>query len=297
MSALADAIQAARGDADRVQSAELDSQRTGGVQSPEKPGTVGPGGINQVVPLKFFRHPRCSRGERPPVPRAGCGSSPQTCRRLDIGRIRCGALQTKQPRATTATDNTIENAYYRVVLDPASGAVRGIFDKELNRELVDASSPYRFNQYVLATGEAGVRCSRGPVYRRGCGSEAAITDANRRQARLGNPDAVRESCAAAIFRRAHAEHCHGDHSLRRREEDRIHQSRAAHAGGRGVWRYFAFPFAIERPQFRYEIQNGVVDPEKDVLPGSGQGVVPGTALGHGPGRRRFGGNRACGRVR
>lgn len=33
------------------------------------------------------------------------------------------------------------------------------------------------------------------------------------------------------------------------------------------WGYFAFPFAMDRPEFRYEIQNGVVNPARDVLPG------------------------------
>jgi len=30
--------------------------------------------------------------------------------------------------------------------------------------------------------------------------------------------------------------------------------------------YFAFPFAVSRPQFQYEIQNGVVDPQKTCIP-------------------------------
>ena len=34
--------------------------------------------------------------------------------------------------------------------------------------------------------------------------------------------------------------------------------------------YFAFPFAMEHPQFRYEIQNGFVDPSRDQLPGAGK---------------------------
>ena len=33
--------------------------------------------------------------------------------------------------------------------------------------------------------------------------------------------------------------------------------------------YFAFPFAIQHPQFEYEIQNGVVDPAHDMYPGAG----------------------------
>ena len=46
----------------------------------------------------------------------------------------------------------MENAYYRVQVDAATGAVKSIFDKQLNRELVDAASPYRFNQYVYVEG-------------------------------------------------------------------------------------------------------------------------------------------------
>src|SRR5208337_4260233 len=33
--------------------------------------------------------------------------------------------------------------------------------------------------------------------------------------------------------------------------------------------YFAFPFAMSRPQFQYEVQNGVVDPAKDMYAGAG----------------------------
>jgi len=33
--------------------------------------------------------------------------------------------------------------------------------------------------------------------------------------------------------------------------------------------YFAFPFAMTQPQFKYEIQNGVIDPAKDMYPGAG----------------------------
>jgi alpha-mannosidase len=34
--------------------------------------------------------------------------------------------------------------------------------------------------------------------------------------------------------------------------------------------YFAFPFAMAQPQFRYEIQNGIVDPSRDQMPGAGK---------------------------
>lgn len=33
--------------------------------------------------------------------------------------------------------------------------------------------------------------------------------------------------------------------------------------------YFAFPFAMDHPEFQYEIQNGVVDPAENMYPGAG----------------------------
>jgi hypothetical protein len=34
--------------------------------------------------------------------------------------------------------------------------------------------------------------------------------------------------------------------------------------------YFVFPFAMDQPQFRYEIQNGVVNPARDLMPEAGR---------------------------
>jgi hypothetical protein len=49
------------------------------------------------------------------------------------------------PRATA---NTLENRFYRVVFDPATGAITSIRDKELDVELVDSSAPHAFNEYL-----------------------------------------------------------------------------------------------------------------------------------------------------
>ena len=46
----------------------------------------------------------------------------------------------------------VENEFYRLVLDPEAGAVRSIYDKQLQRELVDDRSPYRFGQYLYVSG-------------------------------------------------------------------------------------------------------------------------------------------------
>jgi hypothetical protein len=52
-------------------------------------------------------------------------------------------------RASSIQDETrIENRFYRVELDPKDGTVRSIYDKDLCRELADATAPYRINQYL-----------------------------------------------------------------------------------------------------------------------------------------------------
>jgi hypothetical protein len=56
------------------------------------------------------------------------------------------------PAPQAASEGKLENQYYRVALDPGSGAVKSIFDKELNKELINPSSPYRFDQYLYVTG-------------------------------------------------------------------------------------------------------------------------------------------------
>jgi len=43
---------------------------------------------------------------------------------------------------------TLENKFYRITFDPATGGISSILDKELNRELVDQAAPQKFNQYL-----------------------------------------------------------------------------------------------------------------------------------------------------
>jgi alpha-mannosidase len=44
------------------------------------------------------------------------------------------------------------------------------------------------------------------------------------------------------------------------DKEEVHTKEAA---------YFAFPFAMDQPEFQYEIQNGVVNPARDMYPGAG----------------------------
>ncbi len=78
----------------------------------------------------------------------------------------------------SGSGNVLENRYYRLVFDPAGGAITSIRDKQLNVELVDQAAPYKFAEYLYERFEdpdihipskmyrphsAQLSVSRGPV--------------------------------------------------------------------------------------------------------------------------------------
>jgi hypothetical protein len=50
--------------------------------------------------------------------------------------------------ADSGSRNVLENRFYRLVFDPAGGAITSIRDKQLNVELVDPAAPYKFAEYL-----------------------------------------------------------------------------------------------------------------------------------------------------
>jgi len=176
--------------------------------------------------------------------------------------------QQPPPTPPAPSEGTLENQYYRVVLDAASGAVRSIFDKELNKELVNASSPYRFNQYLYVTG-ADQLPNRAVQF----SPAAPVPEFTIRGAGSGRLVSVTQQPFGAV---AHLE-SQGVNTPKIETEvilfnsqkkiefvNRVHKTEVYTKESV----YFAFPFAMDHPQFRYEIQNGVVDPSRDQLPGA-----------------------------
>jgi hypothetical protein len=166
--------------------------------------------------------------------------------------------------------NVIENRFYRVTLDPATGSVRGIFDKELGRELVDAAGPYRFNQYVYVTGGDNPPFTQLLTYRRhlpfaklqehaaGEGRLVSVTKTTAgTSARLESRGVNTPKISTEVILHD------GEKKIEfvnRVTKNTVYKKEAA---------YFAFPVAARAPEFRYEVQNGVVNPAKDMMPGAG----------------------------
>jgi len=73
-----------------------------------------------------------------------------------------------ETRTVIAEGNVIENQFYRVEVDPSTGGLQSVFDKQRNVELVDATSPCKLNQYLYLSEEKEytpltAKVSPGPV--------------------------------------------------------------------------------------------------------------------------------------
>ncbi len=66
-------------------------------------------------------------------------------------RVQSGSLASPMPGVENKVSNIIENQYYKLTFDAATGALSGLFDKELNRELIDSKNPWKLGQLVRET--------------------------------------------------------------------------------------------------------------------------------------------------
>lgn len=166
-----------------------------------------------------------------------------------------------------STSTTMESPYYRVVLDPETGSVRSILDKELNRELVDPSSPYRFNQFVYVTGADKPRnlaleykptLPKPELEPHGASGGKLIsmvktvfgTVAKMESSAVNTPRVETEVILFDSQKKIEF--------INRVNKTKVYTKEAV---------YFAFPFAMDHPEFRYEIQNGYVNPARDIMKG------------------------------
>lgn len=171
------------------------------------------------------------------------------------------------PTASSPEQNpVIENRYYRITIDLQSGAIQSIFDKELERELVDKASPYRFGQYLYVTGGG--------------------------QTQMIHPDKSLPIAQLVVHPATKGEYLGAQktawgYSIKLRSSDvntpaiglelllfdnekkmefRYTVEKSYTTAKEAV--YFAFPAAVESPRFEYATQQGWVDPSRDMLKGA-----------------------------
>ena len=164
--------------------------------------------------------------------------------------------------------DVIENDYYRITLDPATASLRSVFDKKLNKELVEVGSPYRFGQYLYVTG--GDDYPNNSLYRYGAAllpPQLAIHGASGgklvsvEKAPYGTIATMEASATNTPKLRTEVTLFDNEKKIEIRY--RLHKERVLTRESA----YFAFPFGATQPVFNYANQVGWVNPAKDELAG------------------------------
>jgi alpha-mannosidase len=172
--------------------------------------------------------------------------------------------------ASPAQSNTIENSFYRVTLDPQTGAVRSIYDKQLKRELVDSSSAYRFNQYLYVTG--GDEFPNQLLTYRKWSPVARLEEHASEAGRVVSISRTPTGTVAKLESRAlntpriSTEIILFDNEKKIELVNRVRKEEVSKKEGI----YFAFPFNVREPQFQFDVQTAVVNPARDMIPGAGK---------------------------
>lgn len=168
-----------------------------------------------------------------------------------------------KPRTTTQ-DRTIENDFYRVTLDPRSGGLISLFDKQLQVELADPASPYRMNQYIHELPKGGRpavdNMEKLAEFDRASPDSAVITPGL--QGPVATSLIVRTS--ARMCPRLEQEIILYDGLKRVDIINRLDKEETL--APEAV--YFAFPFQVKGGAFRLEIADAVLKPEAEQLPGT-----------------------------
>jgi hypothetical protein len=167
-------------------------------------------------------------------------------------------------------ESSMENSFYRITFDAGTGSVRSIIDKQLQRELIDQTSPYRFDQYLYVTGADSLP-NRLVQY----STVSPVPELKIHPAQSGRIVSISKLPFGTVARLessstntplVRSEVVLFDHQKRIEftnwvQKEKTYSKEAV---------YFAFPFAMDPARFRYGIQNGFVDPARDQLPGAGK---------------------------
>ncbi len=158
--------------------------------------------------------------------------------------------------------NGIENRFYKIAVDPTSGGLASVVDKETGEELVDRSAAWTLNQYV---------------YENPAGGRAAVDDMKKRAVfeRVSPVSAdvspgMRGPGASSLIVRSKAKPCPSIEQeivlydgikridiVNRLRKDEVDEPEAL---------YFAFPFRVEGAKARLELAGATMRPETEQLP-------------------------------
>ncbi|MES2692266.1 MAG: glycoside hydrolase family 38 C-terminal domain-containing protein, partial [Verrucomicrobiota bacterium] len=162
-----------------------------------------------------------------------------------------------------ATANLLENEFYTLTFDPASGTVTSIVDRELKQELLDPAAPHRFNQIVWVSKNAreskeGTNYSptKGATLTPRTGALVAEMESTFKDAKLGDAVVSQRVRLYAGIKRI-------DVVNELLHVGVLHAAKSANRYRDNL--FFAFPFKVDGFTARAEQAGGVVRPYDDQL--------------------------------
>ena len=217
-------------------------------RSPEVCQYVDLAGPQSAVPYAAYRH---ARGQFEPHELRDLVFMAKDVPPLGYKVFKIVEKATDNPSSLIVVgSDMLENRFYKIRIDPKSGGISSIYDKELKRELVDERAPHKVNQFVMRwiqsgkiEGPTSVKVQKGqtgPV----CGSLVIKAQG------AGCPQITQEVILYDQIKRV-------DFANRILKDSAPLQDI-----------YFAFPFKMNNPDFRFEGSNSVIKPFRDQFPGS-----------------------------
>ena len=179
-------------------------------------------------------------------------------------KLRSGGTLPKAQTQAPGDPPVIESRYYRAMFDPATGAITSLVDKETGRELVDSRAPYRLNQYLYVAG------GRGPKNFESMPDAKLLKVHTSQRATFQKTDlggvgqTMTVETSAIMTPRLQSTVILWNHLKRVDIVNRLTKTQTYDPEAV----YFAFPFAADKPTFRYEIPAGVVNANTEMLPGA-----------------------------
>ena len=175
-----------------------------------------------------------------------------------------GDLPTPAEGKAVVDGNMMENAYYRITIDPASGGISSLIDKETGLELVSKSGPYPLNAYIYETPEGGRKAVNN--------MEQRATFVRSIPSSVQSAAGMRGPVAWSLLLKSAPKMCSAleqevilYEGLKRIDlVNRLNKVETYDAEAV----YFAFPFSVEGGSFRFEIADADMAPESEQLPGT-----------------------------
>lgn len=163
---------------------------------------------------------------------------------------------------TAATTDRIENQFYRLEMDRATGCIASLFDKQSGVELVDSHAPHRFNQYLycrtsLRDGKWETAWEPGEKADEVSLRQGPVADVITVSGKAKGVAAWRQT----IF--VYKEVPRLDFNL---WLDKLPFSEAYGSGREGV--FVALPFAVPGFSIHHELPGAVLDPYRQLVEGS-----------------------------